>query len=173
LKLSVLIACALLAMPAQAESLLRLDHSSLEQRQIQIREFDSDQKTLVQGCINVLQDIGFKIDNTEDQLGFIQGSRVIEDVEEKGLMSFITKISSYISSALGKPVPNQNKTKVLATIVISPATNKSEVVRVTFIKTKTRAHGIESDYESVIQADIYQAFFSKLNKSLFLEAQGN
>jgi hypothetical protein len=138
LKLFALIAFALFAMPAQSESLLRLNQSSLEHRQLQVREFESDQKTLIHACINILQDIGFKIDNTDSQLGLIQGSRVIEDVEEKGLLSFITKISALFANALGKQTLPQNETKVLASIVVGPTLSNSKVVRVSFIKTKKR-----------------------------------
>jgi hypothetical protein len=169
LKLFALIAFAFIAIPAQGENHLRLNQSSLEQRQLQIREFDSDQKTLIHACINILQDIGFKIDNADSQLGLIQGSRVIEDVEEKGLLSFITKISTFISNALGKETLPSNETKVLASIVISPTLSKSKAVRITFIKTKKQE--TEFDEKSIFQAELYQAFFFKLNKSIFLEVE--
>src|SRR5512136_610024 len=50
---------------------LQLPPESLKQRQLQIRQFDTDEKTLLSASTALLQDLGFVIEESEPAYGLI------------------------------------------------------------------------------------------------------
>ena len=55
---------------------LQLSKESLQNRQLQTRRFDTDEKMLLSASAAVLQDLGFTIDESETKLGVIVCSKI-------------------------------------------------------------------------------------------------
>jgi hypothetical protein len=67
-----LCACA----TSSAEDSLRLSRESFAQRQLETRRFETtDELTVLQSCLTVLQDKGFQMDEADAGLGVVTGSR--------------------------------------------------------------------------------------------------
>jgi hypothetical protein len=155
---------------ASAKSnVLSLESDSMEQRQLQTRKFeDLPEEKALSACAQVLQDLGFNIDNSEAKLGLIEGSKDREAVETGQVVGAIL-----VAIVFGVAIPIDKNQKMFASLVISPAASSSnaQLVRVTFSRLVWDSHNNVSKAERLKEPAIYQEFFEKLSKSLFLEAQ--
>jgi hypothetical protein len=150
---------------------LTLSPESLKDRQLQTRIFDSrDESEILTASAAVLQDLGFSIDETEIPCGVIVCSRdrdVTETVEV--VLSITLEILSILA---GSPtsVPYDETQKVLASLVTTPLDNQRIAVRITFHHMVWNSDGNITKNEQIHEPQIYQEFFSKLSKSVFLVA---
>ena len=150
---------------------LTLSPASLKDRQLQTRIFDSiDESEMLTASAAVLQDLGFSIDETEIPCGVIVCSRdrdVTETVEV--VLSITLEILSLLA---GNPtsVPYDETQKVLASLVTTPLDNQRIAVRITFHHMVWDSDGNITKNEQIHEPQIYQEFFSKLSKSVFLVA---
>jgi hypothetical protein len=150
---------------------LTLSPESLKDRQLQTRIFDSrDEGEILTASAAVLQDLGFSIDETEIPCGVIVCSRdrdVTETVEV--VLSITLEILSLLA---GNPtsVPYDETQKVLASLVTTPLDNQRIAVRITFHHMVWNSDGHITKNEQIHEPQIYQEFFSKLSKSVFLVA---
>jgi hypothetical protein len=150
---------------------LTLSPDSLRDRQLQTRIFEAlDEKELLTASAAVLQDLGFTIDETEVRCGVIVCSRdrdVTETVEV--VLSVALEILSLL---VGSPtsVPYDQTQKVIASLVTTPADNQRIAVRITFHHIVWDSDGNITKNEQINDSQIYQEFFSKLSKSVFLVA---
>lgn len=147
---------------------LALSPQSLEHRQIQVRRFDTgDEARVLSACAELLQDTGFNIDRSETKLGLIVGSK---QRSAKNAGQIATAV--VMAALLGVYVPTDDKQTMRASIVTYPygEERKSIAVRVTFQRVVYSENGSITKREGLIDSDIYQEFFAKLSKSLFLEA---
>jgi hypothetical protein len=147
---------------------LSLTSDSMELRQLQSRKFDdSSEAKVLTACVHVLQDLGFVIDNTDLKLGLVKGSKSRDAVEAgqvAGKVLFAILFGGNL--AIDK---NQN---LVASIVVSPsAKSQTTIVRVTFGRVVWNDQNAVSKAERLEEPQIYQEFYEKLSKSLFLEAQ--
>jgi len=152
-----------------AVDVLKLEPESMAQRQLQTRKYSTDaQDKIMTACINVLQDSGFNIDNTEAKLGLVLGSKAREAMESGQVAGALV-----VAVIFGVSVPIDKNQKMFASIVISPAASekKATLVRITFSRLVWNTRNAVSKAERLEQPEIYQTFFEKLSKSLFLEAQ--
>ena len=153
------------------EEALTLSPESLKDRQLQTRIFEAiDESELLTASAAVLQDLGFTIDETEVQCGVIVCSRdrdVTETVE--AVLSITLEILSIL---VGSPtsVPYDQTQKVLASLVTTPVDNQKIAVRITFHHMVWDSDGNITKNEQIHEPQIYQEFFSKLSKSVFLVA---
>ena len=150
---------------------LTLSPESLKDRQLQTRIFDSrDERKLLTASAAVLQDLGYTIDETEVRAGLIVCSRdrdVTETVEV--ILSVTLEILSILA---GHPtsVPYDQTQKILASLVTTPVDNQRIAVRITFQHIVWDSDGSITRNEQVNDSLIYQDFFAKLSKSVFLVA---
>lgn len=144
---------------------LQLRPESMQLRQLQTRSFDTgDEKKLLTAGASVLQDLGFSIDESETKLGVIVGSKDRDAVEAGQVAGAVM-----VAVLFGVAMPIDKNQKIRASLVTRPNGKKSNL-RVTFQRVIWNTQGQVSRTESVEDAKIYQEFFEKLSKSVFLEA---
>ena len=144
----------------------------LSDRKLQTRVFEEiDEKRLLTASAAVLQDLGYTIDETEVRCGVIVCSRD-RDVTETGQVVLSVTLEILLSALAGTPVsvPYDTRQKVLASLVTAPASNQRVAVRITFHQIIWNSDGKITKNNQVNDSQIYQEFFSKLSKSVFLVA---
>jgi hypothetical protein len=164
----VLWSCA----PRIPKEALQLSPESLKNRQVQTRRFDTDEKTLLSASAAVLQDIGFTIDESETKLGTIVSSKRCDATNAGQIV-----VAILVAALTGVPMPIDKEQLVRASLVTSQIhvhnTDKTQcqtAVRVTFQRIVTTDRQQVSRLEFINDSELYQEFFEKLSKSLFLEA---
>jgi hypothetical protein len=147
---------------------LMLSPESLADRQLETRVFDTkDEKMLLSASAALLQDLGFQLDESEVPLGVIVASRD-RDVTDAG------QVAGAVAMAVlfGVNTPVDKNQKVIASLTTKPIDNKRTAVRIVFQHMVWNTQNQLVKNESIKDVAIYQDFFSKLSKSVFLEAQG-
>ena len=145
---------------------LQLTQESLELRQLQTRSFETaDEKKLLTAGAGVLQDLGFNIDESETKLGVIVGSKD-RDATEAGQVA----AAILIAALGGGAMPIDKNQKIRASLITHPAGKKTTKVRITFQRIVWNTQGQVSKIQSIEKPEIYQEFFEKLSKAVFLDA---
>lgn len=151
---------------------LQLSKESLENRQLQTRRFDTDEKTLLSAAAALLQDLGFNITESETELGVIVCSKQREAISSGQVVGAIL-----LGVLTGVVTPIDKEQLIRASLVTYPIhideMDKSKCqtgVRITFQRIVTNTEGNVTRRECINEAKIYQEFFDKLAQSLFLEA---
>ena len=172
---ALVIACALLAggcasIPPEA---LVLSPESMQLRQLQTRRIDGiSEKDLLNASVGVLQDLGFEIDEAETKLGLI--------VASKDRSAFTpSQLAGAIALALLGVYTDVDKTqKIRVSLVTRPALGQdgnpipeSQVIRITIQRIVWNTQNQVTRIESIEEPEIYQQFYEKLSKSIFLEVQ--
>lgn len=145
----------------------------LAQRQLETRRYDGIKEAdLLSACANLLQDLGFQLENSEPRLGVLTVSKQ-RDAKDAGeiIVSFIVAMLS------GKPVPYSKDQSIRAALVVRPVNDSNgtalpddHYVRVTFQRLVRRTDN--SIYvETLRDPKLYEGFYEKLSKSVFIEAQ--
>jgi hypothetical protein len=148
------------------KSALQLSSDSFELRQLQTRSFSTtnEKKLLISGA-GVLQDLGFNIDESETNLGVIVGSKD-RDAREAGQVA-----GAVVMAVLfGVYTPTDKDQKIRASIITKPNGRNKTSLRITLQRVVWNTQGQVSKTESINEPEIYQEFFSKLSKSVFLDA---
>ena len=145
---------------------LELSPESLQQRQTQTRRFDTNNETkLLTASAQVLQDLGFTVEDSETKLGMIAASKD-RDATETGqvigavLLAILTKQAQAID----------DKQKIRVSLITRPVSAKETLVRVTFQRVVWNTRGQVSKTEPLDDPKLYQDFFAKLSESVFLTA---
>ncbi len=145
---------------------LMLSPESLADRQLQTRVFETnDEMKLLTASAALLQDLGFTIDQSEVGCGVIVSSRD-RNVTDPGEVI----MSMTLAVLLGVYHPYATTQKVLASLVTKPLDGKRIAVRITFQHMVWNVDNKLIKNESINEPEIYQEFFSKLSKSVFLVA---
>lgn len=143
----------------------------LKNRQLQTRVFQAvNEQKLLTASAAVLQDLGYTIDETDLRSGVIVCSRDRDvTVTAEVILSVTLEILSLL---VGMPasVPYDKTQKVLASLVTAPVDNQRTAVRITFQHMVWDSDGNIRRREQLNEPAIYQEFFSKLSKSIFLVA---
>jgi starvation-inducible outer membrane lipoprotein len=163
----VLSGCA--TIPKEA---LQLSPESLKLRQLQTRRYDTDEKTLLTSSALLLQDLGFNIQESSTELGVITCSKDREAISTSQIIGAIA-----LAVLTGVVAPVDKAQLIRASVVTHPVridlADKSKnqtAVRVTFQRIVINTQNQISRQECIVEEQIYQEFFDKLSKSLFLEA---
>ena len=146
---------------------LQWNTETLKQRQLQTRKFDTQKEgDVLSACAALLQDLGFTLDESETELGMLLGSkdRDATDAAQVTAMIFVALLG-------GGAMPIDKVQKMRASVITRlNEDGTSMLVRVTFQRVVWNTQGQVSKSESMNDPEIYQEFFSKLSKSIFLEA---
>ena len=153
---------------------LRLTTESLAKRQLQTRIFDTDDEAEVLAAgTATLQDIGFLVDESEVQLGLIVASKERSAIQPAEVTAQV--LITVLALAAGQSYdPVYDETQIMrVSLVVTPAANEQPgtAVRITFQRIVYTNKGGVSKSEALGTEAIYQEFFAKLSKALFLEAQ--
>jgi hypothetical protein len=157
-----LVACQ----PRIPKDALALSPTSLKDRALQTRIFETNnERILLTASAAVLQDSGYTIEESEVSCGVIVSTRD-RDVTETG--EVVGSIAAGV--CLGAPVPYDTKQRVVASLVTKPIDDKRIAVRITFQHIVWDNMNQISKREQINDPEIYQEFFAKLSKSVFLTA---
>lgn len=151
------------------KDVLSLSPESLAHRQMQTRKYETkDEATILAASAGLLQDMGFNIDESETRLGLISTSKTRSAVNAG-------QVAGAVLVALlgGGAMPIDDKQTMRASVITRPVGEQGEyiAVRVTFQRLVWNTRGQATKSESIIDSGIYQEFFDKLSKSIFLEGQ--
>ena len=165
--LSIVLAGILAGCVSIPQDMLQLSPESLEERQIQTRRFETqDEAKLLSASAALLQDLGFTITKSVTSLGVITASKDRSAVEAGQVV-----LAVLLSILAQQSVPYDETQKMRVSVVTRPLEDsKSTAVRVTFQRIVWNTHKQVSKREQLNDSEIYQEFFSKLSKAVFLEA---
>ena len=191
--------CLLLAAGCStiADQSMELSPDSLQLRQLQTRRIEGiDENALLAASAGVLQDLGFNIDESETRLGVIVASKdrsaldLGDTVEDMLVDSLVEAALDAMFSALfgdhfdddddedGEDIVYDVTQKIRISVVTRPALDSSgqprqdaQVIRITIQRLVWDSEGKLSHSESIEDPKVYQKFFDRLSKSIFLELQ--
>lgn len=153
----------------EAADVLKLTAESMSLRQMQTRKYDTnDQNKIIQAAVGLLQDDGFTISEVEADLGILTASKMRDAVESGQVAGAVV-----LAVLFGVVIPVDKEQMMNASIVVSeaPSNPNASIVRVTFSRLVWNTENALSKAERLEEPEMYQVFFSRLSKSLFLTEQ--
>ncbi len=167
--------CAVLASACATipKDALVLTPDSLERRQLQTRRIDGiGEKKLLSAAAEVLQDLGFNIDESETRLGVIVASK------DRSAITGSQVLGSVLLALFGGYQPIDKTQKIRVSLVTRPALADdgsalpdTQLIRITIQRIVTNTAGQVTRIESIEEPEIYLKFFESLSKSIFLEVE--
>ncbi len=139
--------------------------TQLQIRQMQTRQIPAgDVKKVLTVALAVLQDDGFSVQNANTELGLLSASKQLheEDVDEAS-----TAFAKGFMGSMGG-VSRHTFTSIEATVTVAAF---GEETRVRMSARLAQSGGGNIRYEAVTEPEYYQAFFTKLEKGLFIERE--
>lgn len=144
----------------------------LKQRVIETRRYEGiKEPDLLSACANVLQDLGYNLENSETKLGVITASKQRDATNAGEVVAMVI-----VALLGGGATPISKDQTIRVALVARPVTEDGKIledkhfVRVTFQRIVRRTDN--SVYvETLKDAKLYEEFFEKVSKSVFLEAQ--
>ena len=169
----------------QPTELFQLEQESAANRAMQTRLFETkDGAELLSASAAVLQDLGFQVEESVREVGFLRATK------ERSAREYGQDITRFVIFLLSTPLvlvqqppivmPVDLHQKIAATLVtrpVNPETTRQEV-RVVFYRVVWQGGGSsgqqgtppgEQRMEMLRDAVMYQTFFAKLSKAVFLE----
>lgn len=174
---AIVVMCSLAALGGCAtipKDALVLTPDSLERRQLQTRRIEGiDEAKLLSATAGVLQDLGFNLDESETRLGVIVASK------DRSAVTGSQVLGAVLVALFGGGYMDVDKSqKIRVSIVTRPALAQdgkpmleTQLLRITIQRIVTNTSGMVTRIESIEEPEIYQEFFEKLSKSVFLEVQ--
>lgn len=136
--------------------------STLERRSFQTREFDTpDTRIVMKAMINVLQDMGFQIQNADAQLGLLTATKWANIEHTKKEMKRALKEETVLSKSL-----------VLETTANISEFGTQSRVRANFQERILDAEGATLAVNQIEDPQFYQTFFAQVDRGVFLQREG-
>lgn len=153
----------------KSQEMMKLSESSLEERQLQTKRFETTKEAeILSASASSMQDMGFNIDEISRDFGVLTCSKT-RDARELG-----QQVGFFILAVLGgqNAMDLADHTQLIrATVVTSPKVEQNiSNVRLTVQRVMRNHKGAVTKTETVKDPEIYKAFFDKLSKAIFLEA---
>jgi hypothetical protein len=165
---AILTGCPSNTIPKEA---LILSPSSLADRQMQSRVYeDVSEAEILTAGVGIIQDLGAKITETETDLGLIVGEKM-RDATDSGQIAGAVLLTLLLGSSPAVDKQQKIKFSLVTTPVSSAKRNTRWLVRLTIQRIVWNTHNQISRIEAVRDAEIFQGFFEKLDKSIFLAQQ--
>ena len=167
------------------DAFFQLTPESLRSRALQTRVFETTtEKELLSASAAVLQDLGFQIEESEVEMGILRAAK--ERSAREFWQEFWQVVIAILSAAGGRGqsiqiIPVDLHQQIGATMATRPLEGDDSryTVRIFFHRTLWKGEGQngnqqippgEHRMEAIRDGKIYQQFFAKLSKGLFLEA---
>jgi ribosomal protein S8 len=137
--------------------------SQLEMRQMQTREFETSETTMVlQAMLNVLQDEGYIVQQVNSDIGFFNATKVM-DTED----TFAKTWGTFWWGPSGQWIEN---TVIDCTANVSQFGEKTRVRTNFQLKQMNNKGGVDK-VQTMDDPKFYQDFFTKVDKGIFLEKE--
>lgn len=159
----------------------RMTESALAVREIQTREYESvSDAQILSASTAVLQDLGYAIDEIEEPLGVLSASKRADatntleffgSVLIEGTKCFLTLFLDCDNRSTKEIGDVQD---IRMTVVSRPQLDNENdvVVRVTIQRVIWDKKGEATLREAVTDSRVYETFFEKMSKAVFLEREG-
>ena len=145
---------------------------------MQSRRFDtSDNDVVLNGCLSVLQDMGYNISSGNRQLGLVVANRKAEvlppglghAVAEAAVVVTTVILSLLTGEDLVTDLPEQVEQTIFVSLLVSVESESQTRVRLSIDRDMLYDNGrVIPDHTEL--ALVYEEFFEKLARSVFLEA---
>ncbi len=156
------------------KDILKPTENVLQKRSLQSRSFDTvNEKLLLSASAGALQDIGFTIDDSETKLGLIVASKDA-DATNKTQMALATTglvLGILAGSYNSRHYQNLDDVqKIRASLVTHQnLQQKKTIVRITFQRIVWNKNKQICRRETLNDPKLYQGFYDRLSKAVFLE----
>ena len=185
--LALLGLCAGCVRPIRPEEFFQLAPESAAHRAMQTRIFETaDATELLSASAAVLQDLGFEVEESVRELGFLRAAKE-RSAREYGqditrVIVWILTTPLIMGNSVPLMIPVDLHQKIAATLVARPINREASrhEVRIMFYRVVWKGAGMggrsdayppgEQRIEMIREPKIYQQFFFKLSKAVFLEA---
>lgn len=155
--------------------IFRLPANSLAKRQLETRQYETtDEARIISACAGLLQDFGFTLDESETGLGLIVASKDRSAINggQIALATFVTALSAFSGTYQDAYSQIDRNQKLRAAVVTHLSEDRSRVlVRVSFQRVVWNRQGLVTRMETLNDPKLYEDFFERLSKSIFLEEQ--
>ena len=172
--------------PMEPEEFFQLAPESPAHRAIQTRMFETtDANDLLSASAAVLQDLGFQVEESVRELGFLCAAKE-RSAREYGqdIVRFVLGVittPAILGGGLPVMIPVDLHQRIAATLVARPLNSDATryEVRIMFYRVVWKGEGMGGRsgspagvqrMEMIREPKIYQRFFFKLSKAVFLEA---
>ena len=148
------------------ERLYMLPKDYLAVRQVETRRYNTqNEKEVLSAVVQVLQDLGYTIVESETNLGVLtaDANRVADN--QGG------QIALGILVALSGQQPMVDEEQLISVTVVTNKDVNGVSVRAGFARIIFNSQPSMTRLEKITDKDIYQKFFNKLNQSIFLTGQ--
>lgn len=170
------------AVTPKAEDFFKLTPESTKHRALQTRTFETpNEKELLSASAAVLQDLGFQVMESSTEIGLLRAvkERGAREYGQEILQVFVFLMCSVTGKAVIIPVDLQQQ--INATLVTRQSASDASrfSVRILFYRSIWKGDGHSGDQhiapgqqrmKMIYDEKVYQQFFAKLSKSVFLEA---
>ncbi|MDK2744889.1 MAG: hypothetical protein NDI90_18460 [Nitrospira sp. BO4] len=170
----------------QPDELFQLKPESAANRAMQTRLFETkDEAELLSASAAVLQDLGFQVEESVREVGFLRAAkeRSAREYGQDIARFFVFLLSTPLVFVQQPPIvmPVDLHQKIAAALVTRPVNSEAtrQEVRVVFYRVVWKGEGLagrqgippgEQRMEMLRDPVMYQTFFAKLSKAVFLEA---
>jgi hypothetical protein len=184
--LSALLAVLVCPVPVQARQTVELSMTPLFQLNptdpadlvMQSRRFDAGESDVVlNGCLSVLQDMGYSITSGDRQLGLVTAKKRAEvlppgldhAVAEAVLVATTVLLSLLTGQDMVTDLPEQIEQTIFVSLLVSVEDESQTLVRLSIDRDMRYDNGFIIPDHTELPL-IYQEFFEKLSRAVFLEA---
>jgi len=145
----------------------------LKQRQIETRRYSGiEEKDLLVACSNVLQDLGFNLENSEVRLGVLTASK-----QRDALQAGEVALAIAIALLGGGAMPISKDQTIRVSLVVRPVrlSDATPSQREHFVRITVQRIVRRTDNSTISQGlndpGLFRQFFERVSKSVFIEAQ--
>jgi len=150
---------------------LKPSEGYLQTRELQMRQYDTtDQGKILTSVAGLLQDLGFTLDASETQVGFVAASKKA-DATNKGQIFLMALLGGLGNNPQAVQQCDRDQVIKASVITKSSLDGKKTVVRVTFQRIVWNMGNQINRVETLKDPAMYQKFYDSLSKAIFLEAQ--
>jgi hypothetical protein len=157
-----------LALTAGCADRIAPDKTQLEVRAFQTYTFDTaDSKLVMKGLFNVLQDDGYVVRNAVIELGLITATKETDLAPGRSGQPVLVIGGSFGGSAQEAPIPHKIEVRDFTGNVTE--LGERTRVRVSFQRKVLDSRGSLVEVTTISDPVFYQDFFSRMDKSVFLQ----